>query len=143
MRCVRESLCTAGVWPLRDPLGTSWYFSSVMQVVLPGLPCSQCQCHCHILPLSPGSPLVCTAPTLEVPDDWLDGSGPVRVLKGPKPAGQDVERQWDDDWAGGYLAHRSICKTPLKVLSKAVKLWKRFRGFLGDGISPSGCVSCI
>lgn len=21
LRCVRESLCTAGVWPLRDPLG--------------------------------------------------------------------------------------------------------------------------
>ena len=33
--------------------------------------------------LGPGSPLICTAPTLEVPDDWLDGSGPVRLLKGP------------------------------------------------------------
>jgi len=42
---------------------------------------------------------LCTA---GVPEGWLDGSGPVRLIK------------------GGYLAHRSICKTPLKVLSKAL-----------------------
>lgn len=37
-----------------------------------------------------------------VPEEWIDGSGPVRLLK------------------GGYLAHRSVCKTPLNVLSKAL-----------------------
>ncbi|CAJ1363809.1 unnamed protein product [Effrenium voratum] len=37
-----------------------------------------------------------------VPEEWLNGSGEVRLLK------------------GGFLAHRSVCKTPLKVLSKAL-----------------------
>jgi len=38
-----------------------------------------------------------------VPEEWLQGANPVRLLK------------------GGYLAHRTICKTPLKVLSKALE----------------------
>lgn len=47
--------------------------------------------------------------------------------------------------AGGYLAHRSICKTPLKVLSKAlVKLGKsKMLGDVGSRISPSGCVEFL
>jgi hypothetical protein len=154
LRCVRESLCTAGVWPLRDPL-------AVMQVV------------CHLGIAGPRKPS-----DLHCPSTWgarwlawwfWTGALAERTRKPPRCVAavqnstkekgwgwqlwllccnaqsiQITEYLWSEQsigmtcGAGGYLAHRSICKTPLKVLSKAlVKLGKsKMLGDVGSRISP-------
>ena len=161
LRCVRESLCTAGVWPS----GIHW---AVMQVV------------CHLVIAGPRKPS-----DLHCPNTWgarwlawwfWTGALAERTRKPPRCVAavqnstkekgwgwqlwllcwnaqsiQITEYLWSEQsigmtcGAGGYLAHRSICKTPLKVLSKAlVKLGKsKMLGDVGSRISPSGCVEFL